>query len=287
MNSIGATVGAGSAAFLAALVMAAGPLMAGDCDNKLGVGRTVRIDTTGAPAFGFQHYKTYDFLKEKEVVLTFDDGPLPPNTEKVLKALANHCTRATFFTVGKLVIGYPEVLHKVKRGGHTIATHTWSHKNVRKQKWSKAKEHIEMAVSAVKVALGEPPAPFFRYPFLVDSRESIEHFAKRNIAIFSTDLDSFDFKGGSSKRMVARVMKNLKKKGKGILLFHDINKVTGNGLQRLLDQLHKNGFSIVHLTAKAPAVTLPEYDKKVEKLFKGTATATASRPLSSVVETVE
>ena len=56
----------------------------------------VQIDTTGGPGFGFEHFKAYDFLRDKEVVLTFDDGPWPGNTERVLKALADQCTKALF-----------------------------------------------------------------------------------------------------------------------------------------------------------------------------------------------
>jgi peptidoglycan-N-acetylglucosamine deacetylase len=57
----------------------------------------VEIDTTGGPGFGFEHFKQYDFLRDKEVVLTFDDGPWPGNTPAVLKALAGECLKATFF----------------------------------------------------------------------------------------------------------------------------------------------------------------------------------------------
>ena len=69
--------------------------------NALGVGRTVEIDTTGGPGFGFEHFKELDFLKEKEVVLTFDDGPWLNNTPAVLKALAEECTTGIFFSIGK------------------------------------------------------------------------------------------------------------------------------------------------------------------------------------------
>src|SRR5206468_2985087 len=70
--------------------------------NPLGVARIVEIDTTGGPGFGFQHYKNYDFLNPKEVVLTFDDGPLPNRTTAVLAALNAECTKAIFFSVGKV-----------------------------------------------------------------------------------------------------------------------------------------------------------------------------------------
>src|SRR6187551_2224320 len=102
--------------------------------NALGIGRTVEIDTTGGPGFGFEHFKELDFLRDKEVVLTFDDGPWPANTQSVLKTLAEHCTKAIFFPIGKHASYYPEILKQVAAAGHTIGSHTWSHANLNNKK---------------------------------------------------------------------------------------------------------------------------------------------------------
>ncbi len=96
--------------------------------NALGVSRTVEIDTSGGPGFGGEHFKQHDFLRNNEVVLTFDDGPWPTTTA-VLKALADECVRATFFPIGKHATYYPEILKQIYDAGHTIGSHTWSHKN--------------------------------------------------------------------------------------------------------------------------------------------------------------
>jgi peptidoglycan/xylan/chitin deacetylase (PgdA/CDA1 family) len=256
--------------------------------NALGTGRVVAINTKGGPGFGFQHYKFYDFLKPGEVVLTFDDGPLPTHTVTILKALKEHCVRATFFPVGKQAIGYPRILKMVAADGHTVGSHTWNHPNVRSKKmtFERAKDEIEDAVSAVKLVIGPSAAPFFRFPYLRDTPETIKYLGQRNIAVFSTDLDSFDFKRDSATRIVARVMRNLKKRGKGIILFHDIHQRTAKAIPLLLNKLKTDGYKIVHLTAKAPVETLPAYDAKIAKHFKGAGGATA-RPISSVVETVK
>jgi peptidoglycan/xylan/chitin deacetylase (PgdA/CDA1 family) len=278
-----------------ATLIAAAPVIsaaqANDCPGNpdaLGTSRVVAINTAGGPGFGFQHYKFYDFLKPGEVVLTFDDGPLPSHTVTILKALKDNCVRATFFPVGKLVVGYPEILKMVANDGHTIGTHTWSHPNMasKKMTFETAKDQIEDTVSAVKLALGKPGAPFFRFPYLQDSPETIKYLASRNQAVFSTDLDSFDFKGGRPETMIARVMRNLKKRGKGILLFHDIQKTTARAMPQLLKELKKGGFKIVHLTSKEPATTLPAHDEKVAKNFRGHSSM-AQRPLKNVVETVK
>lgn len=280
------------AAVVSCASMLAAEAQASDCPgnpNALGTSRVVSINTEGGPGFGFQHYKFYDFLKPGEVVLTFDDGPLPTHTVTILKALKEHCVRATFFPVGKLAIGYPGVLQQVKNDGHTVGSHTWSHPNIagKKMTFEKAKDQIEDAISAVKIGLGQAGAPFFRYPYLKDTPETIKYLGQRNIAVFSTDLDSFDFKGGRPSAMISRVMRNLKRRGKGILLFHDIQSVTARAMPDLLKKLKDGGYKIVHLTAKAPVTTLPAYDEKIVKAHMKGRGGMARRPMSSVVETVQ
>ena len=107
---------------------------AAKCDNPnaLGVARVVEIDTTGGPGFGFEHFKAYDFLRDHEIVLTFDDGPWPGHTPAVLKALADQCTKAVFFPIGKHAGWHPEIMKQVAAAGHTVGSHTWSHKDLSK-----------------------------------------------------------------------------------------------------------------------------------------------------------
>jgi peptidoglycan/xylan/chitin deacetylase (PgdA/CDA1 family) len=256
--------------------------------NALGVGRTVEIDTTSGPGFGFEHYKVHDFLKDKEVVLTFDDGPQKFHTQAVLDALANHCTKATFFSIGKMALGYPEIIREVARQGHTIGTHTWSHVGMRTRKTeAEAVEEIEKGISGVRRALGAPIAPFFRYPFLQDSPATLTHLSGRNVAIFSTDIDSFDFKPQPAEALVKSLMAKLDKRGKGIILMHDVQPVTGKALPLLLTELKSRGYRIVHMKAKAELKSLPEYDALVESSAKGLTAPGAERPTSSVVRTVE
>ncbi len=255
--------------------------------GTLGVSRTVEIDTTGGPGFGMEHYKAYDFLQDKEVVLTFDDGPQKYTTEAVLKALADECVKATFFSIGKMALGYPEIIREVAKAGHTVGTHTWSHKAIAKLKtFDEGKDEIERGVSAVHRAVGGPIAPFFRFPTLVDTPEAVAYLGKRNIAIFSTDIDSFDFKPQTADHFVTSLMQKLDKRGKGILLMHDIHKTTAKGLPMLLAQLKAKGYRIVHMTAKSPVTTVADYDQAIEKEAKGLPQIGAERPVSSIVKTV-
>jgi peptidoglycan/xylan/chitin deacetylase (PgdA/CDA1 family) len=256
--------------------------------GTLGIFRTVEIDTTGGPGFGMEHYKAYDFLQPKEVVLTFDDGPQKYSTEAVLKALADECVKATFFSIGKMALGYPEIIREVAKAGHTIGTHTWDHKAIAKLKtFEEGKDEIERGVSAVHRAVGGPIAPFFRFPTLVDTPESVAYLGKRNIAMFSTDIDSFDFKPQTADHLVKSVMEKLDKRGKGILLMHDIHKTTAKAVPMLLAELKAKGYKIVHMTAKGAVTTVAEFDAAIEKEAKGLPQVGAERPTSSIVKTVE
>ncbi|MCK1712051.1 MULTISPECIES: polysaccharide deacetylase family protein [unclassified Bradyrhizobium] len=255
--------------------------------NALGVARTVEIDTTGGPGFGFEHFKELDFLRDHEVVLTFDDGPWPRNTPAVLKALAEQCTTGIFFPIGKHSTYEPEILKQVYAAGHTIGAHTWSHANLNNKKLTEQqkKDEIEKGFSAVKWALGGiSPSPFFRFPALQHPPEMVTYLGNRNIAIFSCDLDSFDFKASKPEKVIDTVMKKLDKLGKGIILMHDFQKHTAEALPELLNRLKAGGFKVVAMRAKFPATTLPEYDQELLKDVK--LPTVSNRPVNSVVTTV-
>jgi peptidoglycan/xylan/chitin deacetylase (PgdA/CDA1 family) len=255
--------------------------------NALGIGRTVEIDTTGGPGFGFEHFKELDFLRDKEVVLTFDDGPWPVNTPSVLKTLAEECTTGIFFPIGKHATYYPEILKQVLAAGHTVGSHTWSHAALVNKKLNEdqRKEEIEKGFSAVKWALGgKAPAPFFRFPALQHPPEMVTYLGTRNIAIFSCDLDSFDFKASKSDKVIETVMRKVEKLGKGIILMHDFQKHTAEALPELLKKLKAGGYKVVAMRAKAPVQTLAQYDEEVVKDLK--LPTVSSRPVSSVVQTI-
>ena len=255
--------------------------------NALGVARTVEIDTTGGPGFGFEHFKQLDFLRDHEVVLTFDDGPWPGNTPAVLKALADECTTGIFFPIGKHATYHPEILRQVYAAGHTVGSHTWSHENLNNKKLTEdqKKDEIERGLAAVKWALETSPAPFFRFPALQHPPEMVTYLGNRNIAIVSCDLDSFDFKSKNSQQVIDTVMKKLAKLGKGIILMHDFQKHTAEALPTLLTQLKAGGYKVVAMRAKFPATILPQYEQELAKDVK--LPTVSSRPVNSVVTTVD
>ena len=269
---------------MAAPPAAAAPIACAN-PNALGVGRTIEIDTTGGPGFGFEHFKAYDFLRPGEVVLTFDDGPWPGTTGQVLAALAAQCTRAIFFPIGKHSMWHPDIMKQVAAGGHSVGSHTWSHADLSKLSTEQAKEEIEKGFSAVRVALGTPGVPFFRFPALRHPPEVVAYLGQRNVGIWSTDMDSFDFKMRKPEQVVQSVMNKLKKHGKGIVLMHDFQKPTAGAAADLLAQLKAGGYKVVHVRAKDAVATLPEYDEAIMKEFGGSVVS--GRPMSSVIRTVE
>lgn len=252
--------------------------------NALGISRTVEIDTTGGPGFGFEHFKQHDFLRNNEVVLTFDDGPWPVNTPAVLRALAAHCVKATFFPIGKHANWYPEILRQVEEAGHSIGSHTWSHVDLSKKSLQDAKDEIEKGVSAVKLALSSPATPFFRFPALKHPPELVTYLGERGIGIFSTDMDSFDFTARTPERVINNVLAKLKKNGKGIVLLHDFQQHTAQAVPELLNQLKANGYKIVHMKAKDPVKSIASYDALILKEQK--LPTVSARPTSSVVRTI-
>ena len=235
--------------------------------DALGVARTVEIDPSAGPRFGFQ-YSEESFLAEGEVVLTFDDGPLRTYTKPVLEALSAHCTQATFFPVGRMALADPEMVKEYARRGHTVGSHTWSHQKLSALTPLKARTEIELGFSAVQLAMGSPIAPFFRFPYLSDSRSMLTHLQGRQISAFSIDVDSKDFRTRDPGTVRRRVMADLARHHRGILLFHDIQPSTARALPLILSDLKAKGYRIVHLVAKAPITTLGEFDAIAQREFE-------------------
>jgi peptidoglycan/xylan/chitin deacetylase (PgdA/CDA1 family) len=222
-------------------------------------------------------------------VLTFDDGPWPENTPAVLKALQDNCLKATFFEIGEHATWRPDLTKLLVAAGMTVGSHTWSHKDLAKNPYAKdieqAKQEIEMGVSAVTMAAGTPIAPFFRFPDLQQPPDLITYLGTRNIATFSTDIDSFDFKIHKPDDVIKSVLTKLEKNGKGIVLMHDFQKGTAEAMPQLLAQLKANGYKIVHMVPNAQVTTISKYDDMVRAQDKFSSTNN-TRPENSVVKTI-
>lgn len=258
----------GMGAALLSIGAVAGAAEAACGKQTLGVSRTITIDANGGKLYGGLQYGADNLLRDGEVILTFDDGPLPRYTRRVLKALASHCTKASFFMVGRMAVANPSMVREVEKAGHTIAHHTWSHKNLQRRNARRAGGEIELGISAVQIAARKPTAPFFRFPYLADPNAMIAYGKSRNLAIFSIDIDSYDYKTKSPSRVYSNIMKQLRSRRKGIMLFHDIQRSTAGAMQRILDTMQREGFKIVHVVSKAPVKTLADFDVHAQALHE-------------------
>jgi peptidoglycan-N-acetylglucosamine deacetylase len=235
--------------------------------DVLGVSRIAEVDTTGGARFGDQYPPT-TLLQKGEVVLTFDDGPHPIYTKEILAALAAQCTKATFFNVGEMVKQYPNVAREVEAAGHTIGTHTWSHPNLAVLSLESAKKQIESAFSIEDQTLHNGVAPFFRFPYLSDPKGVRDYLGGRNIAAFSIDVDSSDWRTKSPDRIVNNVLKGLQSSGGGIILFHDIHEQTVKALPTVLKELKLHGYRVVQLVPKAPVESMAVSEPSKEKAYR-------------------
>jgi len=248
-------------AFLVAAALASpnAPAQAADqCEDPrkaIGLSRIVEIDAANGPLFGHATHFTREpnFLRPKEVVLTFDDGPVPWITRSILATLARHCTRATFFPVGRMAIAYPTVVREVLDHGHAVGSHTWSHPfRMPRMKKASALLEIDKGFAAVALAAGRPIAPFFRFPGLNDSPELLEHLAGRGAATFTVDVVSEDSYLDDADEIVRRTLERAAARNGGILLFHDIKPATARALPVILERLKERGFTVVHMVSRMP-----------------------------------
>lgn len=243
--------------------------LAADCGNDLGPSRVIEIGTSGGPIFGAitKRAKEDRFLKPKEVVLTFDDGPLPWITRSILDTLDRHCAKATFFQVGRMAVAYPGVVREVLARGHTIGGHTWSHPlNLPRMKAGKAEDEIEKGLSALSLAAGRPVAPFFRFTGLSDSDRLLAYLQSRGIASFTVDVVSDDSYINDADKLARITVERIEAQQGGIVLFHDIKAATAKALPVILKRLQERGYRFVHLRSKTALEPVKTYDAELTPL---------------------
>ena len=238
--------------------VAAQAASAADCPghpDAIGTSRTIVVDPRAHPIIGTMQYGKTLPLGDREVVLTFDDGPLPKYSNQILDILAAHCAKATFFLVGRQANANPEGVRKVRDAGHTVATHSQNHPTgMDRLPLDRSRQEIEQGIASVTAALadGTAPAPFLRIPGL-RVNEGIEEFAaSKGLQLWSADFPADDWRNVSANRVYELAMQRLEQKGKGILLLHDIQPRTVAALPRILRELKTRGYRIVHVVPATP-----------------------------------
>jgi peptidoglycan/xylan/chitin deacetylase (PgdA/CDA1 family) len=249
-----------AAALVASMAWSAAA-QAADCPRKgtLGTSRILRVDAATTPRLGLKNYPQTLPLGDHEVVLTFDDGPWPPTTPKVLAALALECVRATFFIIGKPASEHPDLVRRIAAEGHTIGHHTWLHRSLMRIPPSETSEEIDHGISADEMALHGvattvPSTPFFRFPGFETTSATLDLLQSRGIVVFGTDLWASDWNSMTPKQELKLIIDRLKIAGKGIILFHDPKARTAAMLPAFLRYLRDNDYRVVHLVPTGPGV---------------------------------
>ncbi len=238
-------------AVLFAMIMAA---EAGECGRKdaLGTSRVLVVDPATSPRVGLKSFPKTLPLEDHEVVLTFDDGPWPATTTKILKALADECVHATFFLIGRSASDHPELVRTMAAQGHTVGHHTWSHRNLRHSKPDVADAEIDKGISAVETALNgkatkTPATPFFRFPYFDMTPRLLDILQTRNIAVFGADLWASDWNRMTPQQELKLLTERLQIARRGIILLHDPKAQTAAMLPAFLRYLHDNHYRVVHV----------------------------------------
>jgi len=243
---------------LLALAGAAGPAFAAECPGNpdaLGTSRVITVEPAEHARIGAMQYHESLPLEDKEVVLTFDDGPLPPSTNRVLETLAAECVKATFFMVGRQARAFPEMVRRIYNEGHTVASHSQNHPRIfTRLRMAAAENEIDQGRESVAAALGDERAiaPFFRFPGLGRSDAIEEYLAAHGLMTWSADFLADDWRRITAQQVLTRALDRLDRRGKGVLLLHDIQPRTALALPALLKALKARGYRIVHVVPAGP-----------------------------------
>jgi peptidoglycan/xylan/chitin deacetylase (PgdA/CDA1 family) len=233
---------------------------AAECPRKgaLGTSRILSVDAATTPRVGLISFPQTLPLEDHEVVLTFDDGPRPPTTPRVLAALARECVRATFFLVGQPASEHPELVRRIAAEGHSIGHHTWLHRSLMQIPASETREEIDRGIAADEMALHgvattTPSTPFFRFPGLETTPATLELLQSRRIVVFGTDIWADDWIPMTPSQQLKLITDRLRIARKGIILFHDTQAQTATMLPAFLRYLRDNHYRVVHVVPAAVA----------------------------------
>lgn len=251
--------------------------------DALGTSRTMAVGAEGGLAVGLKSYPRALDLADREIVLTFDDGPVPGTTDRILDALAQECVKATFFLIGRNAAANPALARRELAEGHTIAHHSFSHpeKTLRGLKPEAAKADLLKGMMAVDKAVygaaveGAPRTPFFRFPGFADTPALLATLDGMNVATFGADFWASDWKQMTPQAQLELTLSRLEDARRGILLFHDSRQQTVDMLPAFLRELKKRGYRIVHLVpgpGRAPTVAAgPGWTSETDRIIASKA----------------
>jgi len=218
----------------------------------LGTSRIITISPSEFSRIGSLQYKQTLPLNDHEVVITFDDGPIPPYSNIILDTLAAQCVKATYFLVGEMAHSHPSIVRRIYNAGHSIGSHSQNHPFKFQRLSMDAVEHeVDDGIASIDMALGDPKAlsPFFRIPGFGRTDAIDDYLASKALVTLSTDIVADDWKRIGAREIVRRAIRRLEAKGRDILLLHDIHPATVLALPVLLKELKDRGYRVVHVVA--------------------------------------
>jgi len=224
--------------------------------DALGTARVLTVDPAGTPRVGRKQFPATLPLQDKELVLTFDDGPWPASTPAILDALKRECVRATFFLLGRNAADAPALVRREAAEGHSIGTHSYSHPLLNRMALARAEAEIDRGIAAVEAALtgkpgGKPVSTFFRFPGFAASPALLALMQKRGFVVFGADVWASDWLALTPQQELRLILRRIDKVRRGIVLLHDTRKSTAAMLPALLRALKKRGYRIVHVVPAA------------------------------------
>jgi peptidoglycan-N-acetylglucosamine deacetylase len=230
--------------------------------DALGTARTIAADVKSTPRVGRKQFPTTLPLADKELVLTFDDGPWPATTPKVLDALRHECVQATFFLLGRNAADYPAIAKRELADGHSLGHHSFSHPLLSHMSLERAQAEIDRGIAADETAVygvkrTEPATPFFRFPGFAASPALLDAVNGRGMVVFGADVWASDWNPMTPDQELRLLLGRIEKIGRGIVLLHDTKRQTAQMLPALLRELKRRGYRIVHVVPAKAAAPAP------------------------------
>jgi peptidoglycan-N-acetylglucosamine deacetylase len=224
--------------------------------QAVGIERMLTVDAKTTPRVGRKHFPTTLPLSSKELVLTFDDGPWPATTPKILDALKRECVRATFFLLGRHVEDRPELARRELAEGHTVGRYTFSHPLLSHLTLARAEAEINRGIAKDEsVDYGQrrpnPATPFFGFPGFATNRALPDRMSERGLVVFGADVWASDWNRMSPAQELRLIFSRIEEVDRGIVLFHDTKARTAQMLPAFLRELKRCGFHIVHVVPAA------------------------------------
>jgi peptidoglycan/xylan/chitin deacetylase (PgdA/CDA1 family) len=185
--------------------------------------------------------------KSKSIALTFDDGPDPVNTPKILDTLQQYNIKATFFVIGKKAEQFPELLKRIDEEGHTIGNHSYGHSYLIGFYTSKALyQDIERCNDVIMQIIGKKPQ-YFRPPFGVTNPNYADAMKGLNLQSIGWSLRSMDTRAKNKYQVIEKVISRVQKKD--IVLFHDRLACTAEALPDIIEHFQNKKLTIEPLSS--------------------------------------